>query len=316
MYRIATLGLSVIALGGCALPVPLQIASWALDGISVLTTQKSVTDHGISMIAQQDCAVWRGVTEGEMCRDLDDSDVLLAGTVAPPSATTGLTETAPIAIASPVGDRADDDLSSPGPAADVRRVRAVPTHALRAAWADKSTGASAEPKGVVNSHALRAAPVMPVTAIPVSTKPAVQKLFVAPAQSGPLVRLSTLPVRTQSARVATENPRQKHRSQKAPTKGIYFVIGSFRNPKNARRLVRRNKKLSPAVLNARLGGAVVYRVVVGPVPRGREKRLHRALARDGFPDTWAIRVNPSEWQFAMVPQSAFKTGTQLATLQK
>ena len=43
------------------MPLPFQIASWALDGISYIATEKSVTDHGISIIAQKDCALLRVV---------------------------------------------------------------------------------------------------------------------------------------------------------------------------------------------------------------------------------------------------------------
>jgi len=66
-----------LLLSGCALPVPIQIASWALDGLSLLTTEKSITDHGISMVAQQDCALWRGVSEGSVCRE-DDPMAIIA----------------------------------------------------------------------------------------------------------------------------------------------------------------------------------------------------------------------------------------------
>lgn len=66
-----------LLLSGCALPVPIQIASWALDGFSLLTTEKSITDHGISIVAQQDCALWRGVTEGSVCRE-DDPMAIIA----------------------------------------------------------------------------------------------------------------------------------------------------------------------------------------------------------------------------------------------
>ena len=48
------LGAGALLVTGCAVPVPLQVASWALDGISIITTEKSVTDHGISIVAQQD----------------------------------------------------------------------------------------------------------------------------------------------------------------------------------------------------------------------------------------------------------------------
>ena len=42
MKRFAALGAFALLLGGCALPVPVQIASWALDGISYILTEKSV----------------------------------------------------------------------------------------------------------------------------------------------------------------------------------------------------------------------------------------------------------------------------------
>lgn len=57
-------------LGGCALPLPAKLASWALDGISYMATKKSVTDHGLSMVVGKDCALLRMVTrKGEVCTD-------------------------------------------------------------------------------------------------------------------------------------------------------------------------------------------------------------------------------------------------------
>ncbi len=56
-------------LGGCALPIPVQIASWAIDGILLVTTEKTVADHGISLVADRDCAMLRAVTGGAVCRD-------------------------------------------------------------------------------------------------------------------------------------------------------------------------------------------------------------------------------------------------------
>jgi len=66
-------------LGACALPLPLQIAAWAADGISYLMTSKSMTDHGLSAAVGQDCAVHRAITEGAICReDSDSSGTVLA----------------------------------------------------------------------------------------------------------------------------------------------------------------------------------------------------------------------------------------------
>lgn len=58
-----------LVLGGCALPLPIQIASWAIDGISYVATQKSITDHGLSIVADRDCAMHRVLTDGDICGD-------------------------------------------------------------------------------------------------------------------------------------------------------------------------------------------------------------------------------------------------------
>jgi len=68
MKRLATLTVLCLFLSGCAMPVSFRVASLAADGISYLTTKKSVTDHGLSMVSGQDCAVMRLVSEGSVCR--------------------------------------------------------------------------------------------------------------------------------------------------------------------------------------------------------------------------------------------------------
>ena len=58
--------LGLLILSGCALPVPVRLASWAIDGISILMTKKSIADHGISVVADRDCAMWRSLTGKEL----------------------------------------------------------------------------------------------------------------------------------------------------------------------------------------------------------------------------------------------------------
>ncbi len=67
--RIAiVLGAAALAVSGCSLlPGPVGVALLALDGVSYVVSKKSVSDHGISIVMQQDCALWRGVTEGRIC---------------------------------------------------------------------------------------------------------------------------------------------------------------------------------------------------------------------------------------------------------
>ncbi len=76
--RGAAVVLCSVLLGACAIPAPLKFASWALDGIAYLTTEKSVTDIGLSVVAQQDCALWRGVTGEQICRSEDGTAIAVA----------------------------------------------------------------------------------------------------------------------------------------------------------------------------------------------------------------------------------------------
>ena len=67
--RIAGAMLAPLALGACGLPIGVQIASLFADGVSYLTTDKSLTDHGISAVTGEDCALWRGVEGANICHE-------------------------------------------------------------------------------------------------------------------------------------------------------------------------------------------------------------------------------------------------------
>ncbi len=67
-----------LLVGACALPLPLQIAVWATDGISYVMTSKSVSDHGLSAAVGRDCAVHRAITEGAICREDTDNEAVVA----------------------------------------------------------------------------------------------------------------------------------------------------------------------------------------------------------------------------------------------
>ena len=63
----------MLLLAGCGLPPAVVVASYALDGVSYVATGKSVTDHAISAVSGQDCALHRIVTAaGEVCNEAED----------------------------------------------------------------------------------------------------------------------------------------------------------------------------------------------------------------------------------------------------
>lgn len=65
--RLLAILFTPILLAGCALPPALTVASFAADGISYLATGKSTTDHALSAIANEDCALVRAVKEKPIC---------------------------------------------------------------------------------------------------------------------------------------------------------------------------------------------------------------------------------------------------------
>jgi len=299
MRKTLALGIGVVALTGCALPVPLQVASWALDGISYIATDKSVTDHGLSIVAQQDCALLRGVTEGKVCRDWDDAATLVAdaGNDLPPAppvkepnvrigyAHGAQSDIPPLSteIAGAMPDvetlanfdtAAGPTMTPPTTVTRPMRAVAVTAPANRYVPARNTRQAAKTAKAIPAAVTVKksAKPiVLPVTAT--------VKLPVLPAAPSTAVRLV--------AETRTE-----------PTAGIYYVIGSFRNYGNAQAFASRYETLVPDVLAAKLDGAPVYRVVVGPLEEGREKRAYRRVTATGLTDPWAIRVMPGDWLLA------------------
>jgi hypothetical protein len=57
----------VLFLTGCALPPPVTVASFVADAVSYVATGKSPTDHAISAVAREDCALLRVVRGEAIC---------------------------------------------------------------------------------------------------------------------------------------------------------------------------------------------------------------------------------------------------------
>lgn len=71
--------LLVLFLSGCALPPAVSVASFVADGASYVITGKSTTDHAISMVVQQDCALLRVVRGRPICDPDDEVLIELVG---------------------------------------------------------------------------------------------------------------------------------------------------------------------------------------------------------------------------------------------
>ena len=88
MRTFAVLAL-LILLNACALPAAYSVATLAIDGISYATSGKGLSDHAISAVANEDCAMWRALQARPICRDADVPETMVAaapGVAAAPAA--------------------------------------------------------------------------------------------------------------------------------------------------------------------------------------------------------------------------------------
>ena len=135
----------MMLLGGCALPVPVQIASWAIDGLLYVTTDKTVADHGVSLVTQRDCAMLRVVTEGSLCRDDAVTMIASADAVSPTITDVGAEEVErPAAFATAANGNPDPIRPEPDPRqTDAIEATPNPAESVLAAtenWPGQRTG--------------------------------------------------------------------------------------------------------------------------------------------------------------------------------
>lgn len=76
VWTVAGACVALASLSGCGVPTAVTIASYAADGASFLSTGRSVTDHGISILLQKDCALIRVVRSRPICRTMKKDDLV------------------------------------------------------------------------------------------------------------------------------------------------------------------------------------------------------------------------------------------------
>jgi len=195
-------------LSGCALPIPIQVASWAIDIISIATTEKSITDHGLSALTQQDCAIHRVVTEsdGAICHDVDGrTDVMTAEADQPTEARSW---------------------KRSGGRAGGLRFEAIENQVANA-------GSDAVPDAEPNEPQVAAAPepiAVPAAGIDALMEQPV-KVNIDLEAMQPMVEETDRPfmhLAMENATVQTAAVQPQATVSAKPTAGFYYVIGSFR----------------------------------------------------------------------------------------
>jgi hypothetical protein len=291
--RIAGALLAPLALGACGLPIGVQIASLFADGVSYLTTDKSLTDHGISAVTGEDCALWRGVEGDKICHvpATDKEAETIVAALGTPKAP----------ISSPVETAARGDADLP---AEVfaETPEALPAKPSVIALNER------QPKPVTKAPTPAAADAMILgTELPPPPQPAhvrrvvdTVKLAEALPPPPPAAPPAAKPEPQRPIKLA--QPKLEQASVKLPAKAAakpaisagkatYYVIASYHRAADAAKFAKRNAKTQTQVIEGTASGRQVFRVAVGPVDRKDSRAVKARLKQAGFKDTWRLTLN-------------------------
>jgi hypothetical protein len=317
----------IVLLAGCvAIPPAISIASWAVNGASLMISGKSVSDHAISAVLDQDCAMWRILKGDPICVDYpaEDGSVMVAELEAP---------------ADPAEfDGADDAISTTaattdefqaGQAVQVAAIAASDVDADRAYYsrylgvpalpsdladggdADAETAAGpaiegpmllasiAPAAGTADDDRLDFEPPVPAVVVPVvgasvaawPLRPAATMSVAQEASSEPSKSIVTVSSTADplTSRLVLASAEVRTEPEIRP-ENRYVVIGSFRRVKLARVHAAKYGDLRPSIVEAMVKGRIQRRVVTGPFRKTELKPALRRAQAQGIEGAWVLQA--------------------------
>jgi cell division protein FtsN len=308
LIRGGLLLLCLLFLQGCFfLPIHVRVASWALNGLSYATTQKSLTDHVVSEATHKDCATWRVLKGESVCHDEEPAPVAVAA--------------ADETLIEPVGGPEEEGQAAVAEAIAGNELGAFETAAGDAGAAVGFVAAPKKPEQPIADTAKRQVRhAQPVDADN-SALPSMAEVKPARTESTDLISeiLTAFVIPPRKPEPALEDAVIEPVLVAADTAlhetaepGLYYVIGSFADLDNAQSAQARFRHLGSAIVSAELDGRSLYRVTVGPFEKSAQRTTRRMLTRAGIYDAWAIRLDASDWVVAMAADGH----NDIAELQK
>nr|WP_175581217.1 SPOR domain-containing protein [Thalassospira sp. HF15] len=308
-----------MALSACGGPIELTVAKLAGDLISYVSTGKSTTDHAVSFVAKQDCALHRPLLEQDICKD---EETVLAE------------EAAALAV-----------MGEPDVKKELRvaRPEIYAVNAPAEDWSEPSTTAL-KSNAIVTTNlpplnpkkpsddAVVAAEVSSETGKPVEVASArdqieVEDVSVALGDLGPIdpqveadaavagyvedKRLPEVQAPKETVTAALVDPTTMEDGVDsmvkpveptldgdalagddlaAPLPGDYVVLASFADEGRAQKALGIYAEYQPRLLNAEVKGKPYLRVAVGPLSVEHARDLRLLAAKKGIKDPWIVGV--------------------------
>lgn len=312
-----------LALGACGGPIELTVAKLAGDLISYVTTGKSTTDHAVSIVAAQDCALHRPLFDQDVCKDEDtilEEEAAALAVMGEPEIKGEIRAARPeiYAVNAPAENwsRPADMTATPIIKTDLPPRASVSEAALDAPVApvdEVATNdglADAQPVevasaseqldlGDVNSYGHEGNVLDPqaeadaaIAGYVPDAKPA------EPALSGTVTAalvdttVMTDDGTTVSAPIDVTKDGQGLAGDvlAAPLPGDYVILASFTDKLRAQKALEIYHEYQPRLLNALVSGRTYMRVAVGPLSAEHANDLRLLAAKKGVKDPWIVGI--------------------------
>lgn len=290
--RVLLPAVAPILVAGCALPIGVQIATLVADGVSLMTTKKTLTDHGLSAMTSKDCTIWRGVTGEEFCQEYPagQGPIFVLNDEGPATAPTNTSGSFQLADASateftaPQLRAASVTLNLPTGTSETLVVENTePAAAEKIADDDNAPRVIAE---FVTASGATATAVEPLEPSPVTTT--LSTSFTVESDTLPA------PVVTPKPKATPEiTPGKMPETNAKPAPGTYLVVASFTRETQARTYIAKKtakRSLNAQVLSGTAKGRTVFRVAVGPVTKPDRPALRSRLTQAGFKGSWPLTL--------------------------
>lgn len=239
---------ALLPLAGCAVPPALSIASLVVDGIAVVTTGKSMSDHAISNLSEEDCRMSRLLKGEWICHA--ETKVVAAAELPPAPPEPKLTVVA--AYPRYFDPTATARTPAPPPAALAARPAPAPAVSAAEPMHPKTPPAVVAPAAPTPRPAPAMAQIPAVAPPPALARPATTS---KPTRSSPPTEQASLPsTPTPAAARALSNGSSVHGE---------MVIQGGTNAAEAETIASQLKDHSAKVRPVQKDGVTVYEVVVG-----------------------------------------------------
>jgi cell division protein FtsN len=269
-----------IPLSGCALPPAIVIASYAADGVLLMTSGKTSTDHFLSMVEKRDCAVWRVVKNEPVCQEFADGKGPYEDWREP-----GEVQVAVDSTDAGFTANLNDDMRKREQAMhDAQIAKQQKAERIQIAQAGMSQPVTSG-RDIVGPANRTMSDVTSAPLPAIAPAPANQPVQLAPpaVQAAPVPSAPVVATPAPAARPAPVTS-----TAKAPTKSAktYVVIGSYKVEENAKRVARQHQSLKPAMQTVTVRGERYIRVVAGPYSANEAAAVKQRLKSQGAPDAF------------------------------